>query len=213
LNKVGKSSAGAVLTAASPPARLGLVPKSLDLRGLGTRSLFADLPREFLPQSVVCLRSGIKANSSVRKFPEKNREISGFQVLLRWSRVSMEAGCMLMLGGGVFGRGPLGQGATSACRGWWCCLRKAEWVLKNPRKVLRVGFSGRLARVRAGVYRTLSGCPGRLGPEGRGSRDLFSAQLPVLRFIIAAFSVHLMRNNNNDLNSNKRFNNFTNRLT
>jgi len=117
------------LTAASPPARLGLVPKSLDLRGLGTRSLFADLPREFLPQSVsICLRSGIKANSSVRKFPEKDQEIFGFQVLLRWSRVSMEAGCMLMLGGGVFGRGPLGQGATSACRGWWCCLRKAEWV-------------------------------------------------------------------------------------
>jgi len=32
-------------------------------------------------------------------------------------------------------------------------------------------------------------------------------------FIAAFFSVHLMRNNNNDLKSNKRFNNFTNRLT
>lgn len=51
----------------------------------------------------------------------------------------------------------------------------------------------------------------RTGVEGQ-SRS-FSAQLPVLQFIIAAFSVHLMRNNNNDLNSNKRFNNFTNRLT
>jgi len=49
-------------------------------------------------------------------------------------------------------------------------LRKAEWV-QNPLR--KVDFSGRLARVRAGVYRTLSGCPGRLGPERRGSRDLF----------------------------------------
>lgn len=47
--------------------------------------------------------------------------------------------------------------------------------------------------------------------EERQSRSF--SQLPVLQFIIAAFSVHLMRNNNNDLNSNKRFNNFTNRLT
>ena len=47
--------------------------------------------------------------------------------------------------------------------------------------------------------------------EERQSRSF--SQLPVLQFIIAAFSVHLMRNNNKDLNSNKRFNNFTNRLT
>ena len=159
----------------------------------------------------MCLRSGIKANSSVRKFPEMHREISGVQVLLRWSRVSMEAGCMLMLGGGVFGRGPLGQGATSACRGWWCCLRKAEWV-QNPRKVLR-GFFWTLGQ---GPRRRLSDpervpWSARTGVEGQ-SRS-FSAQLPVLQFIIAAFSVHLMRNNNKDLNSNKRFNNFTNRLT
>ena len=50
-------------------------------------------------------------------------------------------------------------------------LRKAEWV-QNPLR--KVDFSGRLARVRAGVYRTLSGCPGRLGPGRRSSRDLFS---------------------------------------
>merc|ERR1719234_2361481 len=89
--------------------------------------------KNFFGNQLVCLRSGIKANSSVRKFPERYQEIFGFQVLLRWSRVSMEAGCMLMLGGGVFGRGPLGQGATSACRGWWCCLRKAEWVQNRPK--------------------------------------------------------------------------------
>ena len=59
---------------------------------------------------MVGLRSGIKANSSVRKFPEILREISGVQVLVRWSRVSMEAGCMLMLGGGVLGAGPWARG-------------------------------------------------------------------------------------------------------
>jgi hypothetical protein len=131
----------------------------------------------------LCLRSGIKANSSVRKFPEKNLEISGFQVLLRWSRVSMEAGCMLMLGGGGLGRGPSGQGATSACRGWWWFLRKVESV-QNWKKSVFFSFSGRLARARAGVYRTLSGCPGRLGPGGRASLDRdFETQL---QFIIAA---------------------------
>jgi len=112
-----------------------------------------------------------------------------------------------------FGARALGPGGHLGLQRLVVLFEKSRVVFKNPRKVLSVGFSGRLARVRAGVYRTLSGCPGRLGPEGRDSRDLFSAQLPVLRFIIAAFSVHLMRNNNNDLNSNKRFNNFTNRLT
>jgi len=94
----------------------------------------ADRSRIPLAIRCLCLRSGIKANSSVRKFPEKNLEISGFQVLLRWSRVSMEAGCMLMLGGGGLGRGPSGQGATSACRGWWWFLRKVESV-QNWKKV------------------------------------------------------------------------------
>jgi len=49
-------------------------------------------------------------------------------------------------------------------------LRKVEWV-QNPLR--KVDFSGRLARVRAGVYRALSGCPGRLGPGRSGSRGLF----------------------------------------
>jgi len=86
---------------------------------------------------------------------------------------------------------------------------------KKTQNVVFFRFSGRLARVRAGVYLDLSGCPGRLGPGERGDRDgeVERSRLPVLQFIIAAFSVHLMRNNNNDLNSNKRFNNFTNRLT
>ena len=158
----------------------------------------------------MCLRSGIKANSSVRKFPENDQEIFGFQVLLRWSRVSMEAGCMLMLGGGVFGRGPLGQGATSACRGWWCCLRKAEWVQNR-----RSRFFWTLGQ---GPRRRLSDpervpWSARTGGGGAVVISIRPRQLPVLQFIIAAFSVHLMRNNNNDLNSNKRFNNFTNRLT
>ena len=86
---------------------------------------------------------------------------------------------------------------------------------KDAKHVDFFRFSGRLARIRAGVYLDLSGCPGRRGPGERGDRDLEveRPQLPVLQFIIAAFSVHLMRNNNKDLNSNKRFNNFTNRLT
>ena len=122
---------------------------------------------------------------------------------------------MLMLGGGVFGARALGPGgqARLAEAGDVTFFEKSRVGSKPTKTKLLVGFSGRLARVRAGVYRTLSGCPGWLGPEVRGSRDLFQPQLPVLQFIIAAFSVHLMRNNNNDLNSNKRFNNFTNRLT
>ena len=116
-----------------------------------------------------------------------------------------------MLGGGVFGARALGPGGQARLAEAGDVTFEKSRVGSKPTKT--VGFSGRLARVRAGVYRTLSGCPGWLGPEVRGSRDLFQPQLPVLQFIIAAFSVHLMRNNNNDLNSNKRFNNFTNRLT
>jgi len=79
---------------------------------------------------------------------------------------------MLMLGGGVFGRGPLGQGATSACRGWWCWLRKAESV-QNPRKVLR-GFFWTLGQ---GPRRRLSNpervpWSARTGGEGQ-SRSFF----------------------------------------
>lgn len=127
---------------------------------------------------------------------------------------------MLPLGGGVRGRGPLGQGAKLGLQRLvlFVFLRKAEWGQneeKDARNVVFFRFSGRLARIRAGVYLDLSGCPGRLGPGERGDRDgeVERSRLPVLQFIIAAFSVHLMRNNNKDLNSNKRFNNFTNRLT
>ena len=84
----------------------------------------------------------------------------------------MEAGCMLMLGGGVFGARALGPGgqARLAEAGDVTFFEKSR-VGSKPTKT--VGFSGRLARVRAGVYRTLSGCPGWLGPEVRGSHDLF----------------------------------------
>jgi hypothetical protein len=118
------------------------------------------------------------------------------------------------------GADPWARGPNSACRGWCCCLflrksRVGSKRRKDARNVVFFRFSGRLARIRAGVYLDLSGCPGRLGPGERGDRDLEveRSRLPVLQFIIAAFSVHLMRNNNKDLNSNKRFNNFTNRLT
>jgi len=79
---------------------------------------------------------------------------------------------MLMLGGGVFGARALGPGgqARLAEAGDVTFFEKSR-VGSKPTKT--VGFSGRLARVRAGVYRTLSGCPGWLGPEVRGSRDLF----------------------------------------
>jgi len=58
LNKVGKSSAGAVLTAASSPARRGLVPKSLDLQGLGTRSLFSDPLENFFRNQLSVFAQG-----------------------------------------------------------------------------------------------------------------------------------------------------------
>ena len=127
---------------------------------------------------------------------------------------------MLALGGGVRGRGPLGQGAKLGLQRLVLLFvfEKKPSGVKTEEKTHNVvffRFSGRLARIRAGVYLDLSGCPGRLGPGERGDRDreVERPQLPVLQFIIAAFSVHLMRNNNKDLNSNKRFNNFTNRLT
>ena len=127
---------------------------------------------------------------------------------------------MLPLGGGVRGRGPLGQGAKLGLQRLVLFVfeKKPSGVKtkkKTQKNVVFFRFSGRLARIRAGVYLDLSGCPGRLGPGERGDRDreVERSRLPVLQFIIAAFSVHLMRNNNNDLNSNKRFNNFTNRLT
>ena len=113
--------------------------------------------------------------------------------------------------------GPGGQ-TRLAEAGVVCFFEKKPSGVKTKKKTQNVvffRFSGRLARVRAGVYLDLSGCPGRLGPGERGDRDgeVERPRLPVLQFIIAAFSVHLMRNNNKDLNSNKRFNNFTNRLT
>merc|ERR1712079_752212 len=104
---------------------------------------------------------GLKANSSVRKFPEMHREISGVQVLLRWSRVSMEAGCMLPLGGGVSWARTLGPGGQTrlAEAGVVCFLRKSRGGSKR-RKRRKTScfsvFSGRLARVRAGVYLDLS---------------------------------------------------------
>jgi hypothetical protein len=55
LNKVGKLSTGSALTATSSPARHGLVPQSLDLRGLGTLASFALIDQEFLWQSGVCV--------------------------------------------------------------------------------------------------------------------------------------------------------------
>jgi len=69
------------------------------------------------------------------------------------------------------GRGPLGQGAKTRLAEAGDVTFEKSRVGSKPTKT--VGFSGRLARVRAGVYRTLSGCPGWLGPEVRGSRDLF----------------------------------------
>merc|ERR1719239_167626 len=51
------------------PARFG--SEIFGFAGFRHALAFFRSAREFLPQSVVCLRSGIKANSSVRKFPEK----------------------------------------------------------------------------------------------------------------------------------------------
>ena len=42
---------------------------------------------------------------------------------------------------------------------------------KDAKHVVFFRFSGRLARIRAGVYLDLSGCPGRRGPGERGDRD------------------------------------------
>jgi len=70
-----------------------------------------------------------------------------------------------------------------------------------------VGWAGGRAGVDA-----LSGCPGRRD-RGGGTVSWGGHSLPILHFLAAFFLLHLMRNNNNDLKSNKRFNNFTNRLT
>jgi len=58
LNKVGKLSTGSALTATSSPARHGLVPKSLDLQGLGTRSLFPDTLKNFFGNQLSVFAQG-----------------------------------------------------------------------------------------------------------------------------------------------------------
>ena len=84
---------------------------------------------------------------------------------------------MLALGGGVRGRGPLGQGAKLGLQRLGLLFvfeKKAEWGQngrKDAKHVVFFRFSGRLARIRAGVYLDLSGCPGRRGPGERGDRD------------------------------------------
>jgi hypothetical protein len=65
----------------------------------------------------------------------------------------------------------------------------------------------------AGVAGIDAGAGALLTGPGGGSSPLTGAASADPSFIAAFFSVHLMRNNNNDLKSNKRFNNFTNRLT
>jgi len=71
-----------------------------------------------------------------------------------------------------FGARALGPGGHLGLQRLVVLFEKSR-VGSKPTEI-SVGFSGRLARVRAGVYRTLSGCPGRLGPGRRSSRDLFS---------------------------------------
>jgi len=84
---------------------------------------------------------------------------------------------MLALGGGVRGRGPLGQGAKLGLQRLVLLFvfeKKPSGVKteeKDAKHVAFFRFSGRLARIRAGVYLDLSGCPGRLGPGERGDRD------------------------------------------
>jgi len=83
---------------------------------------------------------------------------------------------MLALGGGVRGRGPLGQGAKLVQRLVLLLVfeKKPSGVKteeKDAKHVVFFRFSGRLARIRAGVYLDLSGCPGRRGPGERGDRD------------------------------------------
>lgn len=95
---------------------------------------------------------------------------------------------MLTLGGGVGAGRALVPGPAEAG--------------ERPRPGPRTALASLLERV-----------PGAAGPEGRGSRLGAGHSVPILHFLAAFFSVHLMRNNNNDLKSNKRFNNFTNRLT
>lgn len=84
---------------------------------------------------------------------------------------------MLALGGGVRGRGPLGQGAKLGLQRLVLLLvfeKKPSGVKTEEKDAKRrvFHFSGRLARIRAGVYLDLSGCPGRRGPGERGDRDL-----------------------------------------
>ena len=84
---------------------------------------------------------------------------------------------MLALGGGVRGRGPLGQGAKLGLQRLVLLVvfeKKPSGVKteeKDAKHVVFFRFSGRLARIRAGVYLDLSGCPGRRGPGERGDRD------------------------------------------
>ena len=84
---------------------------------------------------------------------------------------------MLALGGGVRGRGPSGQGAKLGLQRLVLLVvfeKKPSGVKteeKDAKHVVFFRFSGRLARIRAGVYLDLSGCPGRRGPGERGDRD------------------------------------------
>jgi len=69
-----------------------------------------------------------------------------------------------------FGARALGPGGHLGLQRLVVVFEKSR-VGSKLKKVFFSSFSGRLARARAGVYRTLSGCPGRLGPGGRASLD------------------------------------------
>jgi len=69
-----------------------------------------------------------------------------------------------------FGARALGPGGHLGLQRLVVVFEKSR-VGSKLEKVVFSSFSGRLARARAGVYRTLSGCPGRLGPGGRASLD------------------------------------------
>jgi len=70
-----------------------------------------------------------------------------------------------------FGARALGPGGHLGLQRLVVVFEKSRVGSKLEKLFSFSSFSGRLARARAGVYRTLSGCPGRLGPGGRASLD------------------------------------------
>jgi hypothetical protein len=96
--------------------------------------------------------------------------------------IIVEAGCTITPGGGELGdfSGP------------------EELGLHLQRLIERLNRVG--AGEDAGVH-SLSGCPGRRKPEGGGSQLVPGYWSDLAAGVLV---VHLMRNNNNDLKSNKR---------